>query len=121
MKKLLSKWNSISLIKRIIAGLIIGVILALAVPQATFIGIFGELFVGALRAIAPVLIFFLVIGSLCRAKAGKSGTLKTVIILYLVGTFAAAVSIACAVIEPLALIASLVVWGLKRKKQRPAF
>ncbi len=91
MKKLLSKWNSISLIKRIIAGLIIGIILALIVPQATFIGIFGELFVGALRAIAPVLIFFLVIGSLCRAKTGKSGTLKTVIVLYLIGTFAAAV------------------------------
>lgn len=91
MKKLLSKWNSISLIKRIIAGLIIGVVLALAVPQATFVGIFGDLFVSALRAVAPVLIFFLVIGSLCRAKAGKSGTLKTVIVLYLIGTFAAAV------------------------------
>ncbi len=91
MKKLLSKWNSISLIKRIIAGLIIGVVLALAVPQATFVGIFGDLFVSALRAVAPVLIFFLVIGSLCRAKTGKSGTLKTVIVLYLIGTFAAAV------------------------------
>ena len=42
-------------------------------------------------AVAPVLIFFLVIGSLCRAKTGKSGTLKTVIVLYLIGTFAAAV------------------------------
>ena len=91
MKKLLSKWNSIGLIKRIIAGLIIGVVLALAVPQATFVGIFGDLFVSALRAVAPVLIFFLVIGSLCRAKTGKSGTLKTVIVLYLIGTFAAAV------------------------------
>ena len=72
MKKLLSKWNSISLIKRIIAGLIIGVVLALAVPQATFVGIFGDLFVSALRAVAPVLIFFLVIGSLCRAKREKA-------------------------------------------------
>ena len=68
MKTLFSKWNSISLIKRIIAGLILGVILAVAVPKAQAISILGDLFVGALKAIAPVLIFFLVIGSLCRAR-----------------------------------------------------
>ena len=76
MKTLISKWNSISLIKRIIAGLIIGVLLAVAVPQASFISILGDLFVGALKAIAPILIFFLVIGSLCRAKTGKKNLLK---------------------------------------------
>ncbi len=91
MKTLISKWNSISLIKRIIAGLIIGILLAVIVPQATFISIFGDLFVGALKAIAPVLIFFLVIGSLCRAKTGKSSSVKLVVALYLSGTFAASV------------------------------
>ena len=91
MKTLISKWNSISLIKRIIAGLIIGILLAVIVPQATFISIFGDLFVGALKAIAPVLIFFLVIGSLCRAKTGKSSSVKLVVALYLIGTFAASV------------------------------
>ena len=84
MKTLFSKWNSISLIKRIIAGLILGVILAVAVPKAQAISILGDLFVGALKAIAPVLIFFLVIGSLCRAKTGK-GSMKIVILLYLLG------------------------------------
>ena len=49
MKTLFSKWNSISLIKRIIAGLIIGVLLAVAVPQASFLSILGDLFVGALK------------------------------------------------------------------------
>ena len=91
MKTLISKWNSISLIKRIIAGLIIGILLAVIVPQATFISIFGDLFVGALKAIAPVLIFFLVIGSLCRAKTGKGSSVKLVVALYLIGTFAASV------------------------------
>lgn len=104
MKTLISKWNSISLIKRIIAGLIIGVLLAVAVPQASFISILGDLFVGALKAIAPILIFFLVIGSLCRAKTGKSSNIKIVVGLYLLGTFAASVvSVIVSFIFPLSI------------------
>lgn len=103
MKTLFSKWNSISLIKRIIAGLILGVILAVAVPKAQAISILGDLFVGALKAIAPVLIFFLVIGSLCRAKTGK-GSMKIVILLYLLGTFlASVVSVIVSFIFPLSI------------------
>lgn len=104
MKTLISKWNSISLIKRIIAGLIVGVLLAVAVPQASFISILGDLFVGALKAIAPILIFFLVIGSLCRAKTGKSSNIKIVVGLYLLGTFAASVvSVIVSFIFPLSI------------------
>ncbi len=104
MKTLISKWNSISLIKRIIAGLIIGVLLAVTVPHAKFISILGDLFVGALKAIAPVLIFFLVIGSLCRAKTGKSSNIKIVVGLYLLGTFAASVvSVIVSFIFPLSI------------------
>ena len=55
IKNIIQKWNSISLVKRIICGLIIGIILGLAVPQASGISILGDLFVGALRGIAPVL------------------------------------------------------------------
>ena len=54
MKNLLKKWNSISLVKRIIVGLIIGIILGLTVPQFTVIGLLGDLFVGALKAVAPI-------------------------------------------------------------------
>ena len=54
MKNLIQKWNNISLIKRIICGLIIGIALGLIFPQATAISILGDLFVGALRGIAPV-------------------------------------------------------------------
>ena len=53
MKNLIQKWNSINLIKRIICGLIVGIILGLAIPQASVISILGDLFVGALRGIAP--------------------------------------------------------------------
>ena len=71
MKELVTKWNSISLVKRIIAGLIIGIILGMVVPQFSVIGLLGQLFVGALKAVAPILVFFLVSGALCQHKEGK--------------------------------------------------
>ena len=98
---ILRKWNSISLVKRILCGLVIGAILGLAVPQATGIGILGTLFVNALRAIAPVLVFFLVIAALACGNEGGGRTMGRVVILYLVGTFSAAVVavIACSFIH----------------------
>lgn len=91
MKELLRKWNSISLILRILIGLIIGVVLALLLPQATGIAILGDIFVGALKAIAPVLVFVLVISSLAQANSGIGKKFRTVIVLYMVSTFLAAV------------------------------
>ena len=93
--KLLQAWNRISLVKRIIVGLLVGVILGLVIPSAQVIGILGDLFVGALKALAPLLVFFIVMGSLARQKQGGGSNMKTVIVLYLAGTFFAAL---CAVI-----------------------
>ena len=90
MKKLFEKWNSISLILRIVCGLVIGVILGLVVPQATSIAILGDVFVGALKAIAPLLVFFLLISALCHAGKSHGGIIKTVIIMYMFSTFLAA-------------------------------
>ena len=59
MKKLFETWCGISLVKRIVAGLIIGAILGVAVPQFSGIAILGSVFVGALKAVAPLLVFFL--------------------------------------------------------------
>ena len=67
MKKFWDKWTEIALVKRILVGLILGAILGIAVPQATGIAILGDVFVSALKAIAPLLVFFLVISSLCNA------------------------------------------------------
>ena len=91
MKKVFETWNSISLVKRIVAGLVIGSILGLAVPSATGIAILGNVFVGALKAIAPLLVFFLVISSLCYSGKSHGGVIKTVIIMYMFSTFLAAV------------------------------
>ena len=95
VKNILQKWNSISLVKRIICGLIIGIILGLTVPQATGISILGDLFVGALRGIAPVLVFFLVMSALCHMGKGQKTNMKMIVILYMAGNVLAA---ACAVI-----------------------
>lgn len=91
MKKIAAAWNSVSLILKIVIGMIIGAILGLALPQLTGLSILGTLFVGALKAIAPVLVFVLVISALTQARSGIGKQFRTVVVLYLLNTFLAAV------------------------------
>lgn len=91
MKNAWEKWTGISLVKRIVVGLVIGSVLALALPGASGIGILGDVFVGALKGIAPVLVFFLVMSALCNAGQSHGGVIRTVIILYMFSTVLAAV------------------------------
>ncbi|MBQ3106866.1 MAG: serine/threonine transporter SstT [Eggerthellaceae bacterium] len=89
MKELLKKWNDISLVKRILVGLIIGALLGLFAPAGLgIIDLLGTLFVSALKAVAPILVFFLVISALANAKG--AGTMKLVVVLYIVSTLVAA-------------------------------
>ena len=90
MKKVFEKWCNISLVLRIVVGLIIGAILGLAVPQFTIVSWLGTIFVGALRAIAPVLVFVLVMSSLANSKGGAGANMRVVIVLYMASTFIAA-------------------------------
>ncbi|NYE04483.1 serine/threonine transporter [Bacillus niacini] len=90
MKNLLKKWNQISLVKQISIGLLIGIILAVAIPEvAKPVIILGSLFVGALKAIAPVLVLFLVMSAIAQHKSGQQTNMKSIIFLYLLGTFLA--------------------------------
>lgn len=90
MKNMLKKWNQISLVKQISIGLIIGIILAVTVPEvAKPVVILGSLFVGALKAVAPVLVLFLVMSAIAQHKSGQQTNMKSVIGLYLLGTFLA--------------------------------
>ncbi|MBO5246179.1 MAG: serine/threonine transporter SstT [Eubacterium sp.] len=91
MKKIWNVWTDISLVIRILIGLIIGAILGLVVPQATAVAILGDIFVGALKAIAPLLVFFLIISSLSNAKNSHGGVIRTVIVMYMFSTFLAAI------------------------------
>lgn len=105
MKKLLIYWNQLSLVKQIIIGLFVGIILAVTVPEAVKpIDILGSLFVGALKAIAPVLVFFLVMSAIAQHKSGHKTNMKSIIILYLLGTFSAAlVAVVVSFIFPVGL------------------
>ncbi len=88
MKNLVKAWNRLSIVQRIIIGLIVGLILYFIFPQElTFISIFGQFFVLALRAVAPVLVFIIVASAVANHQSGKRSNLGRIIILYLIGTF----------------------------------
>ncbi|WP_247914182.1 serine/threonine transporter SstT [Streptococcus vestibularis] len=92
MKHFISTWNRTSLIKRIAIGVVVGAVLGLFIPKFTVIGLLGDMFVGGLKAIAPLLVFALVANALSQTREGQQSNMKTVIVLYLFGTFAAALT-----------------------------
>lgn len=91
MNKLMEKWNGLSLIFRIACGLVLGVILGLCFPNASVIGILGDIFVGALKSVAPILVFFLVISAVANASNTVSKRFRTVVFLYILSTLLASV------------------------------
>ena len=91
LKKIVSLYNSTSLIARIIVGLIIGLVLGLVCPGAQWVALLGDLFVGALKAIAPVLVFALVSSALVQGQEKLDNRFALVLALYLVSTLLAAV------------------------------
>ena len=91
LKSLLSALGEVSLVKKIIVGLVCGLFVAVYAPDlAQRVAILGALFVGALKAIAPVLVLFLVMGALCSQKHDVQTNMKSILILYVLGTFLAA-------------------------------
>lgn len=91
LRGVVDKYNGVSLIIRIIVGLIAGTALALVVPHMTWIGEFGTLFVSALKAVAPILVFVLVASALAQGNSKLDGRFGTVLFLYLFTTFLSAV------------------------------
>jgi serine/threonine transporter len=91
VKTAINKYNGTELIIRIIVGLIAGTTLALVAPHMTWIGMLGTLFVGALKAIAPILVFVLVASALAQGTGRLDRRFGTVIFLYLFTTFLSAV------------------------------
>ena len=98
------RWTSISLVLRIFIGLVIGTLLGLCCPQFTWISLFGTLFVGALKALAPVLVAVLVASSIAQANQGLGPRFRLVIFLYLASTLIAAiVAVTGSVLFPISL------------------
>ena len=80
-----------SLVKQILIGLILGVVVALVSPSVAVVcGFLGTLFVSALKAVAPVLVFVLVGAAIANQQLAGRTQMRPIIVLYLVGTFAAA-------------------------------
>ncbi|WP_373819111.1 serine/threonine transporter SstT [Glaesserella sp.] len=99
-----------NLVLRIAIGLVLGVVLALGMPEwAKNVGVLGQFFVKSLRAIAPILVFSLVLAAIANKEIGTDGRLKPVLFLYLIGTFGAAlIAVVLSVLFPttLKLVAS---------------
>ena len=107
MKRIIRAWNKTNLIKRIGIGMTIGAILGLFVPNVSGIDLLGDLFVGGLKAIAPILVFALVANALSQHQKGQDSNMRTVIFLYLLGTFAAAlVAVMASFLFPVQIVLS---------------
>lgn len=88
----IKKWDSINLVKRIIVGLCVGIILAVFWPKhLAGVAILGDLFVGALKSVAPVLVLFLVTAAIASHEKGQKTNMKSIIGLYILGTLLAGV------------------------------
>ncbi|HEL2734644.1 TPA: serine/threonine transporter SstT [Streptococcus suis] len=107
MNSIISVWKKMNLIRKIGIGVVLGVLLGLIAPKITVIALFGSLFVGALKAIAPLLVLTLVAHALSQAPAGQKSNMRTVICLYLFGTFAAAfIAVGASYLFPIKLVLS---------------
>ena len=105
LKKIAAAYNGISLILRIAIGLVVGVILALVCPGATWLQELGNLFVGALKGIAPVLVFVIVASALAQGSSKLDRRFGTVVWLYMLTTFLAAIlSVVTSTIFPQTLV-----------------
>lgn len=90
MNDIIKKYTSISLIKRILIALFIGAFLGLTVPSLEIVSLLGTLFVGALKSVAPILVFILVMSSLANAGGGLGSRFAKVITLYVSSTLISA-------------------------------
>lgn len=90
LKQVYEKWTSINLVVRIVAGLVIGAVLALVIPGIEPITLLGTIFVNALKAIAPILVFVLIASSLAGSGSGLGSKFEKVLILYIGSTVVAA-------------------------------
>ena len=105
VKSLAAKYNETSLILRIAIGLLIGAVLALICPGAVWLEEFGSLFVGALKGIAPVLVFVIVASALAQGSSKLDRRFGTVVWLYMLTTFvAAALSVVTSKLFPQTLV-----------------
>ncbi|MGP9493057.1 serine/threonine transporter SstT, partial [Psychrobacter sp. AOP7-B1-24] len=93
MRSLIAMYQRIGLVPLIIIGLILGVLIGWQAPDIGIaLGLLGTLFVGALKAVAPILVFVLVMAAISQHRSGNKVYVKPVLIMYMFGTFLAALT-----------------------------
>ncbi|BBI65892.1 hypothetical protein PKHYL_00830 [Psychrobacter sp. KH172YL61] len=93
MRSLIAVYQRIGLVPLIIIGLVLGVLIGWLAPSIGIaIGLLGTLFVGALKAVAPILVFILVMAAISQHRSGNEVYVKPVLIMYMFGTFLAALT-----------------------------
>ena len=93
MHSLITMYQRIGLVPMIIIGLVLGVLIGWLAPSVGIaLGLLGTLFVGALKAVAPILVFVLVMAAISQHSSGNEVYVKPVLIMYMLGTFLAALT-----------------------------
>lgn len=107
ISKIIEIYNKTNIVIKIIIGIILGTVLAFVCPNFQRINIFGALFVGALKGVAPILVSILIVSSLAKDTKKSDGKFTTVIMLYLISTLIAAfVAVAGSFLFPQNLVIS---------------
>ncbi|WP_281520037.1 serine/threonine transporter SstT [Acidaminococcus timonensis] len=92
MNAFIHRLKKVPLIQQIAVGLVIGILIAVFLPGVVpVVSIFGDLFVSALKGVAPLLVFILVMNAMVQRKEGGDTNMKPIITLYVIGTFAASI------------------------------
>ncbi|WP_417330843.1 serine/threonine transporter SstT [Halomonas cupida] len=96
----------LGLIPQIAIGIVCGVLLVLASPQtAESVALLGQIFISALKAVAPILVFVLVMAAIANHRKGQPTHIRSVLVLYLIGTLVAAlVAVTASFLFPTTLI-----------------
>lgn len=91
MKYIIEKWNKLSLILKVVVGLVVGCFLGIFVPCFSVLSVLGTVFVGAMKSMAPILAFILICSALAKSSNSISGRFKMVVFLFLLNTFLASI------------------------------
>lgn len=106
MRTLISTYQKIGLIPAIIIALVLGTIVGTFAPELGLsLGVLGNVFIGALKAVAPLLVFVLVVAAIANFRAGFESNIRSIIVMYLAGTFLAALTaVAVSFVFPTTLV-----------------
>lgn len=110
LRALFNQWCKVNLMLQIIIGIVLGIIVGIALPDAgNSVAFLGDFFVKALKSVAPVLVFILVLSAIAQHRAERPTNVKDILVLYLIGTFTAALVAvsACFILKPTLLLTNI--------------